>query len=96
MALDGEENNMSEMSSGSAANSTSRPYAAAGEVPVESDLPGMQGLDSGVVTGSDDDVEAPASDDLADDTGSVSGSGTEGTASGSSDPMPDIAGTGSP
>jgi hypothetical protein len=87
---------MSEMSGGSAANSTSRPDAAAGDVPVESDLPGMQGLDSGVVSGSDDDVEAPASGDLADDTGSVSGTGTEGTASGSSDPMPDIAGTGSP
>ena len=87
---------MSEMSGGSAANSTSRPDAAAGEVPVESDLPGMQGLDSGVVSGSDDDVEAPASDDLADDTGSVSSTGTEGTTSGSSDPMPDIAGTGSP
>jgi hypothetical protein len=88
-----EENEMSEMSGGSAANSTSRPDAAGGDVPVESDLPGMQGLDSGVVSGTDDDVEAPATADLADDTGSVSGSTTEGTASGSSDPMPDIAGT---
>ncbi len=83
---------MSEMAGGSAANSTSRPDAAAGDDPVESDLPGMQGLDSSVVSGSDDDVEAPAGADLADDTGTVTGSDTGGT--GSSDPMPDIAGTG--
>jgi|SRR5215216_7290436 len=88
-----QEEDMSEMTGGSAANSTSRPDAAGGDTPVESDLPGMQGLNSGVVTGSEDDVEAPASADLADETGSVSGdSTTEGTASGSSDPMPDIAG----
>ena len=85
---------MSEMSGGSAANSTSRPDAGAGGMPAESDLPGMQGLDSGVVSGADDDVEAEVGADLADDTGSVSGSGTEGTGSGSSDPMPDMSGTG--
>jgi hypothetical protein len=84
---------MSEMSSGSAANATSRPDAAAGDMPAESDLPGMQGLDSGVSSGSDEDANA-ASADLSGDTGSISETSTEGLSTGSSDPMPDIAGTG--
>jgi hypothetical protein len=88
-----EECAMSEMSSGSAANSTSRPDAAAGDMPAESDLPAMQGLDSGVTGGTIEDAAA-ADADLADDTGSISETSTEGVDTGSSDPMPDIAGTG--
>ena len=75
---------MSEMSSGSAANSTSRPDAAAGDMPAESDLPAMQGLDSGVTSGTDQDADA-AGADLADDTGSISETSTEGTRTSSSD-----------
>jgi hypothetical protein len=86
--FNGEEYAMSEMSSGSAANSTSRPDAAAGDMPAESDLPAMQGLDSGVT-----DADAVGAD-LADDTGSISETSTEGARTSSSDPMPDIAGTG--
>ena len=62
---------MSEMSSGSAANSTSRPDPAAGDMPAESDLPATQGLDSGVSSGTIEKAEA-ADADLADDAGSVS------------------------
>jgi hypothetical protein len=91
--FNGEEYAMSEMSSGSAANSTSRPDAAAGDMPAESDLPAMQGLDSGVTSGTDQDADAVGAD-LADDTGNISETSTEGTPTSSSDPMPDIAGTG--
>jgi hypothetical protein len=89
----GEECAMSEMSSGSAANSTSRPDAAAGDMPAESDLPAMQGLESGVSGGTMDNPGA-ADADLADDAGSVSETSTEGNGTGPSDPMPDVAGTG--
>jgi hypothetical protein len=88
-----EEYAMSEMSSGSAANSTSRPDAAAGDMPAESDLPAMQGLESGVTSGTGEDADALGAD-LGEDTGSISETSTEGTRTGSSDPMPDIAGTG--
>ncbi len=84
---------MSEMSSGSAANSTSRPDPAAGDMPAESDLPATQGLDSGVSSGTIENADA-ADADLADDAGSVSETSTEGSGTGPSDPMPDIAGTG--
>ncbi len=84
---------MSEMSSGSAANSTSRPDAAAGDMPAESDLPAMQGLESGVSSGTIENPDATGAD-LADDAGSVSETSTEGSDTGPSDPMPDIAGTG--
>lgn len=83
---------MSEMSSGSAANSTSRPDAAAGDMPAESDLPAMQGLDSGVSGGTIEATDA-ADADLADDAGSIAETSTEGSDT-PSDPMPDIAGTG--
>ena len=76
-----------------AANSTSRPDPAAGDMPRESELPSMHGLDSAVVSGREDEVAAGA--DLADDIGSISSSSSAtGTPGSSSDPMPDTAGTG--
>lgn len=84
---------MSDMTSGAATGGQIGPSdAAAGGTPDESNLPGIQGLGDSV----DDptDPEASQRDDDASMLDRFSAATESGAGKGSSDPMPDMSGTG--
>jgi hypothetical protein len=89
------EREMSDMSPGPLPSTKgSVPEAAGGDLPEESELPGLQGLDEGLGDAPSDADSANGDPDRASEAGSVSGTGIGDAPTGSSDPMPDMAGTG--
>ena len=81
---------MSEMSPGSAAaGAAAMPSGAAGGMPDESNLPGLQGLDNDVPADDEEAVPVPNPD------GASLAERTADSSQSASDPMPDAAGTGS-
>ena len=81
---------MTEMTRGlGGSDSDARPDAAAGDMPSESDLPRMQGLDEGGPEDADDATPGESTVDESRASGVIGGTGRS-----SSDPMPDMGGTG--
>lgn len=84
---------MSDMSGAAAsAGQTSSPGAAAGGMPDESDLPSIQGLDDSVDDPSDPEAAQRGTDEP--DAARFAALSDAGEGKGTSDPMPDMSGTG--
>jgi hypothetical protein len=83
---------VSDLNAEGPASPVNTPAGAGGGMPAESDLPGLQGLDESV--NDPDDPAAAAETEAAAQSTPVEATSESGSPRGSSDPMPDMSGSG--